>query len=469
MAGLNPVLTLLLSVAVANAGFAPNVNVDNGRSCGSASITLGPRRGEYQPVYVVMGDGQNVVFQKSTDAGRTWLAENQVVCQGGASDVATDLDGNVYIACGVDDSTHTSHVYCVRSTDGGATWSAPARIDDNPTEVSARSGHLAADAAGNLFCAWEDARAGVSRIWSSVSTDRGTTWRPSVRVCDDTIDDGCGDVDVFVQPVTNHYLVAATGPFELGPGWISAHAYFYRSSDTGRTFEPGVQLDSSDYAASPHVVADAQHIICDYNCDHGGSNLLTEARTLFPCDTWGPCRPVTDPSYNSYLCSALAISADGRIHTALMMNYRDGRYDACYAYSTDHGATWSRHERVNDDTTGDEFYPAIAADSAGHAYLVWEDGRQISPGIWFSTNNWSPNAEHPPQPSSFQPLASIVRGVLLLPRPVPATFSLLTSAGRKALELRSGANDVSRLSPGVYFVRDARARIQSASKVVITR
>jgi hypothetical protein len=152
-----------------------------------------------------------------------------------------------------------------------------------------------------------------------------------------------------------------------------------------------------------------------------------------------------------------------------MMNYRDGRYDACYAYSTDHGVTWFRHERVNDDTTGDEFYPDIAADSAGHAYLVWEDGRQSSPGIWFSTNNWSPNAEHPAQPSGFQPLASVVRGVLLLPRPVPATFSLLTSTGRKALELRSGANDVSRLTPGVYFVRDAQARTQDVSKVVVTR
>ena len=152
MAAPYPVLTFLLSVAVAFAGFAPNVSVDHGRSCGSPSITLGPPRGGNQPVYVVMGDGQNVVFQKSTDAGMTWLAENQVVCQGGASDVTTDRDGNVYVVYCVDDSSSKSHVYCVGSADGGATWSAPAKIDDNPNEVSARSGHIASDTAGNLFC-----------------------------------------------------------------------------------------------------------------------------------------------------------------------------------------------------------------------------------------------------------------------------------------------------------------------------
>jgi hypothetical protein len=454
MAALNPVLTLLLSVAVA--GFAPNVSVDHGRSCGSPSITLGPSRGEYRPVYVVMADGQNVVFQKSTDAGRTWLAENQVVCQGGASGVTTDPEGNIYIMCSQD-----GHIRCMSSTDDGGTWSSGGKIDDNDTAVGAWGAQVAADTAGQLFCAWIDPRTGESHIWSSVSADHGTTWSTNVRV-DDTANSGSWRAGVSVQPGTNHYLVAAEGD--------AVDACLYRSRDAGQTFESGVRLEtSSAHAAEPHIVCDRAHVICDYNNDHQ-NNQLTRARTLYtPPDTWGACKTITDPSYNSYYSGPLAISANGRVHAALLMNYRDGRYDIYYSYSTDHGATWSRHERVNDDTTDDKWSPAVAADSAGHAYLVWEDGRESGPGIWFSTNNWSPNAEHPAQPSGFQPLASVVRGVLLLPRPVPATFSLLSSAGREALELRSGANDVSRLSPGVYFVRDTQARTQHASKVVITR
>jgi hypothetical protein len=60
---------------------------------------------------------------------------------------------------------------------------------------------------------------------------------------------------------------------------------------------------------------------------------------------------------------------------------------------------------------------------------------------------------------------SIVQGVLCLPaasscKPQPA--SLHDISGRKALDLRVGANDVSALAPGVYFVRQA----SSVRKVV---
>jgi hypothetical protein len=36
---------------------------------------------------------------------------------------------------------------------------------------------------------------------------------------------------------------------------------------------------------------------------------------------------------------------------------------------------------------------------------------------------------------------------------------LLDAAGRKVMGLHAGANDVSRLAPGVYFVREAQAQV----------
>jgi hypothetical protein len=72
--------------------------------------------------------------------------------------------------------------------------------------------------------------------------------------------------------------------------------------------------------------------------------------------------------------------------------------------------------------------------------------------------------------------ASVVRGVLWLPPASslkPQAASLLDISGRKVADLRPGANDVSRLSPGVYFVRaesSAVCREPSAiTKVVVTR
>jgi len=71
---------------------------------------------------------------------------------------------------------------------------------------------------------------------------------------------------------------------------------------------------------------------------------------------------------------------------------------------------------------------------------------------------------------------SIVRGTLLLP---PSLFaihdSLFDSDGRRVAELQPGANDVSALSPGVYFVRSEQSQegrdpaSVEVRKVVVTR
>ncbi|MBN2464017.1 hypothetical protein JXD38_00120, partial [candidate division WOR-3 bacterium] len=46
---------------------------------------------------------------------------------------------------------------------------------------------------------------------------------------------------------------------------------------------------------------------------------------------------------------------------------------------------------------------------------------------------------------------------------------LLDAVGRKVMDLVPGANDVRKLAPGVYFVREAQAQAQAVRKVVVTR
>ncbi len=72
-------------------------------------------------------------------------------------------------------------------------------------------------------------------------------------------------------------------------------------------------------------------------------------------------------------------------------------------------------------------------------------------------------------------LPSIVRGVLRLPPSARASSSpswLLDAAGRKALRLLPGPNDVSSLAPGVFFVSEpmaATGRRSAARRVVVQR
>ena len=81
---------------------------------------------------------------------------------------------------------------------------------------------------------------------------------------------------------------------------------------------------------------------------------------------------------------------------------------------------------------------------------------------------------HKPQATSFKPMATVVRGVLLFEargEKREARGELLDISGRKVLDLKPGANDVHSLAPGVYFVRAVSRELLAVScrKVVISR
>jgi hypothetical protein len=88
-------------------------------------------------------------------------------------------------------------------------------------------------------------------------------------------------------------------------------------------------------------------------------------------------------------------------------------------------------------------------------------------------------AETPkPQVLSRTPQATVVRGVLVMPAAngegrVANGACLLDAAGRGVMELQAGSNDVRRLAPGVYFVREEPQapgpKPQATRKVVIVQ
>jgi hypothetical protein len=488
------VTSLLFLTSIALASFAPSVRIDHedraNYICQRPAIAVGSGTASGRTLYVAFQDDSmeglhkrrsDVLFQKSTDDGRTWLPADVLIRRGrvhaGAPDITTDRDGNVYIFYN-EDSTARSHVYCIRSVDGGATWSERVQVDDH-SSGSVGWGRAGVDSAGSLFVAWT-----LGHVYSSVSTDKGATWSPRVRVDDDTLPYECGHADVFVQPGTNDYLVTASAPFYRDPV-VASGAYLYRSTDGGRTFVPGIRLDTFDHSGQPHVVADSHHIICDFTGHTQGVDLLTtEARTFYALsDSWGSSSLVSkvDTPYQSYYNGAkLAVSADGRVHSALMIIDPDAEdYNlAFYTFSSDHGATWSDLELVSDDTTGSQWNEDIGVDSAGHAYVIWQDWRNGHGRIWSATNNPLGVAEQPAQqPIAAHASATVVRNYLLLPEdasPTPeASSSLLDIGGRQVMRLKPGANDVRKLTPGVYFVRSepsaAGYEPSSITKVVVAR
>jgi YVTN family beta-propeller protein len=118
-------------------------------------------------------------------------------------------------------------------------------------------------------------------------------------------------------------------------------------------------------------------------------------------------------------------------------------------------------------------------------YVANHDGSSISV-LRDSSSFVGMEESFKPQAPSRKPMPTIIRGVLFLPRAengdspsersargtVPIfRAALLDVSGRNVMNLLPGVNDVSKLSPGVYFVREAQAQApaQAVRKVVITR
>jgi hypothetical protein len=96
--------------------------------------------------------------------------------------------GNVYALASVDPPGEDPlDVHFARSTDGGATWSAPMRINDDPgTGAWQWFGTLSVAPTGRIDAVWNDTRndptALTSELFYSYSTDAGATWSASLPV-----------------------------------------------------------------------------------------------------------------------------------------------------------------------------------------------------------------------------------------------------------------------------------------------
>ncbi len=96
--------------------------------------------------------------------------------------------GNVYVLGSVDPpGGDPLDVHVVRSTDGGQTWSAPVRVNDDPPGSAWQwFGTLSIAPDGRLDAVWNDTRSDpsgvVSELYYAYSTDAGATWSAGIPV-----------------------------------------------------------------------------------------------------------------------------------------------------------------------------------------------------------------------------------------------------------------------------------------------
>jgi hypothetical protein len=294
--------------------------------------------------------GLNVFVTRSTDNGASWTTPALLNTNGTADlghdmrpQVTTDRAGNWVAVWTREIVTFNGavdwdwNVFVVRSTDNGASWTAPALLD-------AKSGDLpqvATDGAGNWVAVWisieqlDGATGSDTDIFVARSTDNGASWTaPALLNTNGTTDTG---EDLFPQVTTdgagNWVAVWVSGEDLNGTAGTDWDIFVARSTDNGASWTAPALLNANGTTDT-------------------GDDIVTQV--------------ATDGAGNW-------IAAFGSENGASV--------DIFVARSTDNGASWTAPVPLNTNRNADDGWdgpPRVATDGAGHWVAVWDSTKNLN-------------------------------------------------------------------------------------------
>ncbi len=370
------------------ATFSTPINLSN-----TSGFSFNPRIavGSAGNVNVVWEDetpGNTVIrFSHSTNAGVTFSTPINLAndsADSGSQQIAADTAGDIYVVWEHD--SLNMGIFFSRSTDDGATFSAPTDLSTNSS--GSFSPQVALGPSGSLTVVWEDDAQLASDISFSHSSDHGATFSipeslslhtgnsASAQVATDLN----GNIDVV-------WANNSPGNFDI---------FFSRSAD-GVTFSAPKDIsNASGVAQNPQMGLDAKGNINviwqdntppDFNADiyfaRSSDGGITFSSPLNISNTAGF-------SGNPFLI----VDAGANINVAWEDN-TPGNKDIFFSHSTDSGATFSAPLNLSNDT-GLSLAVDIGADTNGNINVAWQDATSGISQVLFSRFASGTAANQPP-------------------------------------------------------------------------
>ena len=404
------------------------------------------------------------------------------------------MNGHLHVLCS-DWSRGEQAVHYLRSSDGGMNWQPPVVVEDRSMNSTFS---VAADSSGDVHV--------VNRRYSDFalhyrrSADSGAVWDSAV-----LFSNACENVLLLSNRQSNVYI------FNVVPGLPPA-LEMYKSTDGGATWTQGARVLYSQGFSNLCGYATGSGAIDVFYCWGGaGSSTVYRVRSTDDGATWSDETRVRGIPTNSsvrgawrngdlvflatttwedtvnfrrstdggdtwrsgqrlpVLVNSVAWSQDGAAHAVGTR----ADTEVVWLMSTNQGATWTAPVPISGHEHGYRASPYIAADDQYRLNAVWNSSET---GNWevFTTFADTTGIAEP----AGGPLSPVCMGVFPNPARGVVRFGGTSGAvlfdrdGRRVAELKSGANDVSHLAPGIYFVRSASSAGRGASsvrKVIIAR
>ena len=430
--GVNPILTILLSLIVVLSAstaraqiFSPPKNVSNTAGGSGESRVAVDGRGN---IYVIWNDNtsgvNDIFFTRTTDLGTTFSALKNISNNTGDSFIpqtAIDSAGNINVVW-TDNTPGNNDIFFARSSDGGTTFSTPLNLSHDMG--SSFNTQIAVDSAGNINVVWEDDTQNNLEIFFARSTNGGATFSAPKNISNNTgmseipeiavdraghinvvwQDNTFGNLDVFfarsndgitfstpqnlsndsgasifVQPAVdssgNIYLVwEDTTPSNTG-------VLFSRSTDGGATFSTPQNLLNGGIAQFPRIVVDSGgkiDVVWEDNAP--GSFNIFFSRSSDGGITFSTPQNVSNNTDLAHLPQA-AVDSNGNINLV----WQEGsvsQSDIFFSRSINDGTSFSTPQNISNDLAGSS--PQIAVDHVGNTNVVWNDKSPGNSDVFFS-------------------------------------------------------------------------------------
>jgi hypothetical protein len=333
----------------------------------------------------------DIYFTSSLDSGQTWKADQHMDGSVTATSMYPSIASTgtyVYLAW-ADTRSGNDDIYFMRSTDNGAVWGAPVRIDlgDGAGATMSRYPRLACQGT-SVYCMWLDMRTGGTyHPYFNYSTDNGVTWQVnSVKLSQGT-GSWCQLPLRGGLECVGSYVYACWGE-DRSVGGIS-EIFYNRSTNSGVSWGTDVRVSDSTGNTCFNPSMDIQgsrvyigwedyrlsgfsEVFFDYSTDNGAT---WQAPDIGPLDPGGVGFPSMLPQIKSEGSYVYATWYDTRFKMPMG--------DVYFNRSTNYGVTWQTEVQINTGTQPfalQSNYPVMAAGN-GWVNIAWPDPRCVYYGM----------------------------------------------------------------------------------------